>query len=227
MAGLCYEEFSVGMRIEHPIRRTATEMDNMLFSALTYNCAPLHIDHEYCKSTIFGKPLINSMFIFALVNGVIVIDTTIGTTLGNLGYDEVKFVNPVFAGDTIHVVTEVVKLRESQKRTDSGIVWFRHIGYNQHDEIVCECTRAGLMLKRKDYEALMAKSKAASAASKAARAAAKAKELAKATKAKAAAKPAKAKASDKPSKPAKPSKATQAVKATQAPAKSRKAAAKG
>ncbi len=215
MAGLCYEEFSVGMRIEHPIRRTATEMDNMLFSALTYNCAPLHIDHEYCKSTIFGKPLINSMFIFALVNGVIVIDTTIGTTLGNLGYDEVKFVNPVFAGDTIHVVTEVVKLRESQKRTDSGIVWFRHIGYNQHDEIVCECTRAGLMLKRKDYEALIAKSKAASAASKAARDAAKAAAAAKAAK------------STKPAKAAKPAKAVKAKEVAKAPAKTRKTTAKG
>jgi acyl dehydratase len=215
MAGLCYEEFSVGMRIEHPIRRTATEMDNMLFSALTYNCAPLHIDHEYCKSTIFGKPLINSMFIFALVNGVIVIDTTIGTTLGNLGYDEVKFVNPVFAGDTIHVVTEVVKLRESQKRTDSGIVWFRHIGYNQHDEIVCECTRAGLMLKRKDYEALIAKNKAASAASKAARDAAKAAAAAKAAK------------STKPAKAAKPAKAVKAKEVAKAPAKTRKTTAKG
>lgn len=174
MAGLCYEDFTVGMQIEHAIRRTATEMDNTLFSALTYNCAPLHIDHEYCKGTIFGQPLINSMFIFALVNGVIVIDTTIGTTLGNLGYDEVKFVNPVFAGDTIHVVTEVLEKRESKKRTDSGIVWFRHIGYNQRDEIVCECKRAGLMLKRKDYEELLAKNKAESEADKAARAAAKA-----------------------------------------------------
>ncbi len=174
MAGLCYEDFTPGMQIEHVIRRTATEMDNTLFSSLTYNCAPLHIDHEYCKGTIYGKPLINSMFIFALVNGVIVIDTTIGTTLGNLGYEDVKFVNPVFAGDTIHVVTEVLDRRESKKRSDSGIVWFRHVGYNQHDEIVCECKRAGLMLKRKDYEALVAKNKAQAQAAKAARAAARA-----------------------------------------------------
>jgi acyl dehydratase len=85
MAGLCYEDFTPGLTIEHAIRRTCTEMDNVLFSALTYNCAPLHIDAEYCKSTIYGQRLVNSMFLFALVNGVIVIETTIGTTLGNLG----------------------------------------------------------------------------------------------------------------------------------------------
>jgi len=166
MAGLCYEDLTPGLKIEHPIRRTCTEMDNMLFSALTYNCAPLHIDHEYCKGTIYGKPLVNSMFLFALVNGVIVIDTTIGTTLGNLGYEEVKFPNPVFHGDTIHVVTEVLDRRLSKKRTDSGIVFFRHVGYNQRDEIVCECKRAGLMLTRAAYEELMAKNKAAAEASK-------------------------------------------------------------
>jgi acyl dehydratase len=171
MAGLCYEDLTPGLTIEHAIRRTCTEMDNMLFSALTYNCAPLHIDHEYCKGTIFGKPLVNSMFLFALVNGVIVIDTTIGTTLGNLGYEEVKFPNPVFQGDTIHVVSEVLDRRLSKKRTDSGIVFFRHVGYNQRDEIVCECKRAGLMLTRAAYEELMAKNKAAAEASKSATAA--------------------------------------------------------
>lgn len=160
MAGLCYEDFTEGLLIEHPIRRTVTEMDNTLFSALTYNCAPLHIDAEYSKNSIFGQRLVNSMFLLALVNGVIVIDTTIGTTLGNLGYDEIKFPKPVFHGDTIHVVTEVLERRESKKRTDSGIVWFRHTGYNQRGEIVCECKRAGLMLKRADYEALQAKIKA-------------------------------------------------------------------
>ena len=166
MAGLCYEDFTPGLKIEHAIRRTCTEMDNVLFSALTYNCAPLHIDAEYAKSSIFGQRLVNSMFIFALINGVIVIDTTIGTTLGNLGYEEVKFPKPVFHGDTVHVVTEVLNRRESKKRTDSGIVFFRHIGYNQRDEIVCECKRAGLMLKRADYEALQAKMKADAAAAK-------------------------------------------------------------
>jgi acyl dehydratase len=171
MAGLCYEDLTPGLIIEHPIRRTVTEMDNTLFSALTYNCAPLHIDAEYAKSTIFGQRLVNSMFLLALVNGIIVIDTTIGTTLGNLGFEEIKFPKPVFHGDTIHVMTEVLERRESKSRTDSGIVWFRHTGYNQREEVVCECKRAGLMLKRADYEALQAKIKTAAAAARAAAAA--------------------------------------------------------
>jgi len=164
MAGLCYEDMTPGLKIEHSIRRTVTEMDNTLFSALTYNCAPLHIDAEYAKSSIYGQRLVNSMFLLALVNGVIVIDTTIGTTLGNLGYEEIKFPKPVFHGDTIHVVTEILDRRESKKRTDSGIVRFRHVGYNQRGEVVCDCTRAGLMLKRADYAALQAKIKAEAAA---------------------------------------------------------------
>lgn len=160
MAGLCYEDLPVGLIVEHPIRRTVTEMDNTLFSALTYNCAPLHIDAEYARNSIFGQRLVNSMFLLALVTGVIVIDTTIGTTLGNLGFDEITFPKPVFHGDTIHVVSEVLDRRESKKRTDSGIVWWRHTGYNQREEAVCICKRAGLMLKRADYEALQAKMKA-------------------------------------------------------------------
>ena len=166
MAGLYYEQLEPGLVVEHAIRRTVTEMDNTLYSALTYNCAPLHIDAEYSKNTIFGQRLVNSMFLFALINGVIVIDTTIGTTLGNLGYEEVKFPKPVFHGDTIHVVTEVLERRESKKRTDSGIVWFRHVGYNQRDEIVVECKRAGLMLKRAAYDELQAKIKADAAAAR-------------------------------------------------------------
>ena len=166
MAGLCYEDLTPGLKIEHAIRRTCTEMDNVLFSALTYNCAPLHIDAEYCKNTQFGQRLVNSMFIFALVNGVIVIETTIGTTIANLGYEEVKFPKPVFHGDTIHVVTEVLDRRESKKRTDSGVVFFRHTGYNQREEVICDCKRAGLMLKRADYEALVAKGKADVAAAR-------------------------------------------------------------
>ena len=166
MAGLCYEDFEPGLKIEHAIRRTVTETDNVLFSALTYNCAPLHIDAEYSKNTIYGQRLVNSMFLFALINGVIVIDTTIGTTLGNLGYEEVKFPKPVFHGDTIHVVTEVLDRRLSKKRTDSGVVTFRHTGYNQRDEVVVECKRAGLMLTRAAYEELMAKNKAEAQAAK-------------------------------------------------------------
>ena len=148
MAGLCYEDFTPGLTIEHAIRRTCTEMDNVLFSALTYNCAPLHIDAEYSKNSIFGQRIVNSMFLFALINGVIVIDTTIGTTLGNLGYEEVKFAKPVFHGDTIHVTTEVLTSRETKSRPDAGIVEFRHKAFNQRGELVAECRRQAMMRKR-------------------------------------------------------------------------------
>jgi acyl dehydratase len=148
MAGLYFEDFHEGQVIEHAIRRTVTEMDNTLFSAMTYNCAPLHIDAEYCKSTIYGQRLVNSMFLLALVNGVTVIETTIGTTLGNLGFEEIAFPKPVFHGDTIHVRTEVVRSRLSKSRTDSGIVTLRHVGLNQRDETVCVCVRNALMLVR-------------------------------------------------------------------------------
>jgi acyl dehydratase len=148
MAGMYFEEFNPGTVIDHPIRRTVTEMDNTLFSALTYNVAPLHIDAEYSKNTIFGQRIVNSMFMLALLTGVTVIDTTIGTTLGNLGMTDVNFPKPVFHGDTIHVRTEVLSKRESKKRADSGIVMLKHVAYNQRDEVVAECTRAALMLKR-------------------------------------------------------------------------------
>lgn len=168
MAGLCYEELPVGLVIDHEIRRTVTEMDNTLFSALCYNCAPLHIDAEYAKNSIYGQRLVNSMFLLALVCGVIVIDSTIGTTLGNLGLDEIKFPNPVFHGDTIHVRTEVLERRLSKKRTDSGVVTFRHVGLNQRNEVVCECKRVGLMLTKAAYAELKAKIKAGEAAAAAA-----------------------------------------------------------
>ena len=148
MAGLCYEDLVPGLTIEHPIRRTVTEMDNTLFSALTYNCAPLHIDAEYAKSTIYGQRLVNSMFLLALVQGITVIETTIGTTLGNLGFEEIKFPKPVFHGDTIHVRTTIMKSRQSKSRPETGIVTFKQEGFNQCDELVCTCVRNGLMMLR-------------------------------------------------------------------------------
>lgn len=148
MAGLYFEDLKEGLVIEHAIRRTVTETDNVLFSALTYNCAPLHIDAEYSKNTIYGQRLVNSMFLLALVAGVTVIDTTLGTTLGNLGFEEIKFPKPVFHGDTIRVRTEIVKARLSKSRTDSGIVTFRHVALNQRDEEVCFAVRNGLMMLR-------------------------------------------------------------------------------
>jgi acyl dehydratase len=153
MAGLYFEDMTEGLVVDHAIRRTVTEMDNTLFSALTYNCAPLHIDAEYCKSTIYGQRLVNSMFLLALVNGVTVIETTLGTTLGNLGFEEISFPQPVFHGDTIHVRTEVVRSRLSKSRSDSGIVTLRHTGLNQRDEVVCVCVRNALMLLRPAVQA--------------------------------------------------------------------------
>jgi acyl dehydratase len=148
MAGLYYEEFEPGQVIEHANRRTVTETDNVLFSTMTLNLAPLHLDEEYSKTTIYGQRLVNSMFILALIAGISVPETTQGTTLGNLGFSDIKFPKPVFHGDTIHVRTEILAKRESKKRTDSGIVTFKHFGLNQRGEVVCEAVRAGLMLMR-------------------------------------------------------------------------------
>jgi acyl dehydratase len=152
MSGLYFEEFEVGQVIEHTTRRTVTETDNVLFSTLTLNLAPLHLDAEYSKNSIYGQRLVNSLFILGLVSGITVPDSTQGTTLGNLGFNDVKFPKPVFHGDTIHVRTEIVDKRESKSRTDSGIVTFRHFGLNQRDEVVCDAVRVGLMLKRSAAE---------------------------------------------------------------------------
>jgi acyl dehydratase len=153
MAGLYFEEFEPGQVIEHATRRTVTETDNVLFSTMTLNLAPLHLDAEHAAQSIYGQRLVNSLFILGLVCGITVPETTQGTTLGNLGFQEIKFPKPVFHGDTIHVRTEIVDKRESRSRTDSGIVFFRHLGINQRDEVVCEANRTGLMLKRPAAEA--------------------------------------------------------------------------
>lgn len=146
MAGLYFDQFEVGQIFKHEIRRTVTDMDNMLFSSLTYNPAPIHIDHAYCAETEFGKPLMNSIFTLGLVIGVSVQDTTLGTTVGNLGMSDTKFPKPVFAGDTIRAETRVDALRPSASRPGQGIVTFEHIGYNQRDEIVCSTKRNALMM---------------------------------------------------------------------------------
>lgn len=148
MPGLYFEEFEPGQVIDHITRRTVTETDNVLFSSLTLNLAPLHLDAEYSKNTIYGQRLVNSLFILGLVSGITVPETTQGTTLGNLGFKEIKFPKPVFHGDTIHVRTEIVDKRESKSRDDSGIVTFRHLGINQRDEVVCDAVRVGLMLTK-------------------------------------------------------------------------------
>ncbi|MGH6616896.1 MaoC family dehydratase [Sphingomonas sp.] len=146
MAGLYFEQFEVGRKFVHEIRRTVTDMDNILFSALTHNPAAIHIDHAYAATTEFGKPLMNSLFTLGLVIGLSVQDTTFGTTIANLGMSETSFPKPVFAGDTIHVETEVKALRASNSRPGQGIVTFEHIGLNQRDEIVVRTLRAALMM---------------------------------------------------------------------------------
>lgn len=149
MAGLHFDEFTIGQVFEHEVRRTVLDSDNMLYSALTYNPASIHIDHEYCKGTQFGRPLMNSMFTLGLVIGLSVQDTTMGTTVGNLGMTDVRFPAPVFAGDTIRSQTTVIALRESQSKPDQGIVTFEHRGFNQDDTEVAFCVRNALMFKSK------------------------------------------------------------------------------
>jgi acyl dehydratase len=148
MRGLYFEEFEVGKVYEHALRRTVTEADNMLFSNMTLNPQPLHIDFDFASKTEWGKPLVNSLFTLGLMIGISVNDTTIGTTIGNLGMTEVKFPKPVFHGDTIRVTTEIKSKRESKSRADAGIVDFHHRAYNQHGDLVAECQRQGFMRKR-------------------------------------------------------------------------------
>jgi len=149
MAGLYFEEFSVGQKIEHAMRRTITEADNVWFSALTHNPAPLHLDEEYMKGTEFGQRIVNSCLTLGLMVGISVGDTTVGTTVANLGWDEVRFPNPLFHGDTIRVETEVLELRDSKSRPDNGIVVFAHRAYNQDGLLVGECKRSALMHRKK------------------------------------------------------------------------------
>jgi acyl dehydratase len=148
MAGRYYEGFTQGEVIKHDVRRTVTETDNVLFSTLTMNTAAIHLDHEYSAQTEFGKPLVNSVFTLGLVVGLSITDTTLGTTVGNLGWEDVKFPKPVFVGDTVRAETEVLALRESKSRPTQGIVTFLHRGLNQRGEVVCECRRLALMLRR-------------------------------------------------------------------------------
>lgn len=148
VAGLYFEQFTVGQKFEHLVRRTVTETDNLLFSALTMNPAAIHLDAEYSKGTPFGERIVNSVFTLGLLVGLSVYDTTYGTTIGNLGWEEVRFPRPVLIGDTLHARTLVISRRESQSRQDSGIVVFEHRGFNQRDEEVVSCRRAALMLKQ-------------------------------------------------------------------------------
>jgi acyl dehydratase len=148
MAGLWFEELWVGQMFHHVMRRTVTETDNLLISTLTHNPAQLHLDAEYMKTSQYGQILVNSTFTLGLMVGISVGDTTLGTAVANLGWDEVRFPAPVFIGDTLRVETEVAELRESKSRAEAGIVTFIHRAFNQRDELVASCRRSGLQQKR-------------------------------------------------------------------------------
>jgi acyl dehydratase len=148
--GLWFEQLQVGLQVQHVTTRTVTETDNVLFTTMTMNPQPLHLDAEFAATTEFGRPLVNSLFTLGLVVGLSVPELTLGTTVANLGFSKVEFPAPVFAGDTIHVVTEVVDARRSRSRPDNGIVTFEHHGINQRDQLVCVAVRAAMMRCRPD-----------------------------------------------------------------------------
>jgi acyl dehydratase len=148
MPGLFFEEFEVGRAFRHQIRRTVTETDNILFSSLTLNPQPLHIDRHFAAATEWGQPLVNSLFTLGLMIGISVNDTTLGTTIANLGMTEVRFPHPLFQGDTVSVTTEVVAKRPSRSRPDAGIVEFEHKAFNQDGAMVAVCRRQAFMRRK-------------------------------------------------------------------------------
>jgi acyl dehydratase len=152
MSGKWFEELPVGFTVDHCTRRTVTETDNVLFTTMTMNPAPMHLDADYASRSEFGRPLVNSMFTVALVVGLSVPELTQGTIVAQLGLNDVNFPAPVFQGDTIRVTTEVVEARESKSRPGAGIVVFEHRAYNQRDQLVCQARRTGLMHRRPSPE---------------------------------------------------------------------------
>jgi len=148
MGGRTYDEWAIGDTLAHQPHRTVTETDNLLISALTHNPQPLHLDAEYAAATEFGRIVVNGTFTFALMVGLSVADTTLGTVVANLGYDKVRMPAPVFIGDTLRAETEVIALKESKSRPEAGIVTFAHRMFNQRDELVCECERTALLQRR-------------------------------------------------------------------------------
>ncbi|MBO6716540.1 MAG: MaoC family dehydratase [Rhizobiaceae bacterium] len=148
MPGYFLEQFEVGQVFKHPITRTITESDNVLFSVMTMNPQPLHIDFEYSSKTEFGKPLVNSLFTLGLMIGISVHDTTLATTVANLGMTETAFPHPLFHGDTVHIETEVLGVRESKSKPDRGIVEFEHRAFNQNDVLVARTRRSAMILKK-------------------------------------------------------------------------------
>ncbi|MEL6366818.1 MAG: MaoC family dehydratase [Pseudomonadota bacterium] len=145
MPGLYFDDTRIGQKIEHRLRRTVTEADNVMFCAMTHNPQPLHLDAEYASKTEFGQRVVNSLFTMSLAVGISVEDTTNGTIIANLGFGETRFTNPVFHGDTLRFVTEVIDRRDSNSRPDAGIITFRHEGFNQREEMVCSITRTTML----------------------------------------------------------------------------------
>ncbi len=146
--GMWFEEFSEGQVVKHPLTRTITEADNIGFSVSTLNPAPLHIDADYAATTAFGKPLVNSLYTLGLVVGISVHELTHGTTVANLGFENITFPAPLFHGDTVHVESEVLALRASNSKPDRGIVTIEHRGFNQDEVLVCKAVRNAMMLRR-------------------------------------------------------------------------------
>ena len=146
MTGRYYDQWQIGDRIDHPIRRTVTETDNLLFTTMTHNPQPLHLDVEAAKASEFGQIIVNGTFTFALMIGLSVGETTLGTLIANLGYDRLVHPKPVFIGDTMRATSEVTERKDSRSRPGAGIVTFAHELINQRDEVVCRCTRAALLL---------------------------------------------------------------------------------
>jgi acyl dehydratase len=145
MSGRTFEQWTIGDHIVHDLRRTVTEADNLLITTLTHNSQPLHLDADYAAGTEFGRIVVNGLFTFALMVGISVADTTLGTLIANLGYDKVTMPKPVFIGDTLRIETEVTELRPSKSRPNAGIVTFRHRAFNQNGDMVCEAFRAALV----------------------------------------------------------------------------------
>jgi acyl dehydratase len=156
MAGMHFEDFTVGEVLRHEVTRTVTEADNLLITTLTMNVQPLHLDAEFAAQSMYGQQIVNSIFTLGLVTGIPVQETTLGTTLGNLGFRDIEFPKPVFIGDTLRVETQALDKRVSKSRPETGIVGIEHRGYNQRDELVCVVRRTALMKRRAGAESAVA-----------------------------------------------------------------------
>lgn len=150
VSGLWFEQLTPGLVVQHVTRRTVTETDNVLFTTMTMNPAPLHLDADYASRTEFGRPLVNSMFTLGLVVGLSVPELTLGTIVAQVGLTDAQFPAPVFAGDTVRVETEVIEARESKSRPTAGVVVFEHRAFNQEGTVICRVRRTGLMHRTPD-----------------------------------------------------------------------------